>query len=451
MKKILKTVFGVCLCAQLLSAQSRMNNPAASMWDDAEFVKSFTASYGFLSGFEPEISQPEKEALRGLIKVIKKDPRRAIADLEKQIKPGSSAAFNFILGNLYFQQGDLEEAEAAYREAVSKYRNFRRAHKNLGLVLVQNNKLGAAIPSISQALALGDVDGRSYGLLGYAYLTESLYYPAEAAYRQAILMQPKVRDWKLGLARCLVETGDYGEAIALFDTLVKQEPDNDDFWLLQANAFIGKDDTMAAARNIEVVRRMGKAKIPSLTMLGDIYMNNDRPELALSAYLEALEKSDDKNPRAIMRAASLLTQTTNFTEATSLIENLRAKAGDELREEDDLELLTLEAKIARAEGKQEIAFEKLSMIVERDSLNGEALIELGRYFEEQGDLERAINRFEQAEMIEDYERPALIAHAQALIRDKNYKEALTLLKRAQELREDRYLADYVERIEQAAR
>jgi Flp pilus assembly protein TadD len=54
-------------------------------------------------------------------------------------------------------------------------------------------------------------------------------------------------------------------------------------------------------------------------------------------------------------------------------------------------------------------------------------------------------------MIEDYERPALIAHAQALIRDKNYKEALTLLKRAQELREDRYLADYVERIEQAAR
>jgi tetratricopeptide (TPR) repeat protein len=91
------------------------------------------------------------------------------------------------------------------------------------------------------------------------------------------------------------------------------------------------------------------------------------------------------------------------------------------------------------------------MIVERDSLNGEALIELGRYFEEQGDLERAINRFEQAEMIEDYERPALIAHAQALIRDKNYKEALTLLKRAQELREDRYLADYVERIEQAAR
>ncbi len=451
MKKILKTVLGACLCAQLLSAQSPMGNPAASMWNDAEFVKSFTASYGVLSGFEPEISQPEKEALRSLLNVIKNNPNGAIAALEKQIKPGSSAAFDFILGNLYFQQGNLNKAEQAYSAAVRKYRNFRRAHKNLGLVLVQNNKLGAAIPAISQALALGDVDGRSYGLLGYAYLTEGLYYPAEAAYRQAILMQPKVRDWKLGLARCLVETEDYGEAVALFDTLIKQEPDNVDFWLLQANALIGRDDTMAAARNIEVVRRMGKAKIPSLTMLGDIYMNNSRPELALSAYLEALEKSNDGNIRAIMRAASLFTQTANFAEATTLIGKLRAKAGTELSEDNDLELLTLEAKIARAEGEKEIAFEKLSLIVKRDSLNGEALIELGRYYEEKGDLERAINRFEQAEMIEAYERPALLAHAQALIRDKNYEKALTLLKRAQELREDRYLADYVERIEQAAR
>lgn len=125
----------------------------------------------------------------------------------------------------------------------------RRAHKNLGLVLVQNNKLKEAIPAIFKALALGDVDGRSYGLLGYSYLTQQFYYPAEAAYRQAILMQPKVRDWKLGLARCLIETQDVTAAIALFDTsLLKEESDNADFWLLQANAFLGKGETLAAVQ-----------------------------------------------------------------------------------------------------------------------------------------------------------------------------------------------------------
>ena len=58
-------------------------------------------------------------------------------------------------------------------------------------------------------MELGDVDGRAYGLLAFSYLTQENYYPAEAAYRQAILMQPETVDWKLGLARCLLEMGQY--------------------------------------------------------------------------------------------------------------------------------------------------------------------------------------------------------------------------------------------------
>ena len=50
-------------------------------------------------------------------------------------------------------------------------------------------------------MELGLVDGRAYGLLAYSYLNQENYFPAEAAYRQAILMQPDIVDWKLGLAR----------------------------------------------------------------------------------------------------------------------------------------------------------------------------------------------------------------------------------------------------------
>ena len=62
-----------------------------------------------------------------------------------------------------------------------------------------------------------------------------------------------------------------------------------------------------------------------------------------------------------------------------------------------------------------------------------------------------MNRYEQAQLIAKYERPALIAHSQTLIRKGSYKEALVLLNRALELKPDQYLADYVERIERAAR
>ncbi|MGZ0709316.1 tetratricopeptide repeat protein [Coraliomargarita sp. W4R53] len=449
MKNIFRLVFGLTLCAQFALGQSALQNPASSIWDDADFVKSFTASYGVLSPYEPEVTDAERDVLRRLLNVIKSDPRAAIIELEQEIETKSSAAFDFILANLYFQEGDLNNAAQAYRKALRKYPNFRRAHKNLGLVLVQDGKLSAAIPALSKALELGDVDGRSYGLLGYSYLTEQLYYPAEAAYRQAILMQPKVRDWKLGLARCLVETENFKGAIALFDTLIKQEPDNADFWLLQANAYIGLNNNSAAAQNLEVVRRMSKADSRSLTMLGDIYMNQSHPELALSAYLSALKQSG-VNSQALMRSAKLFTQTGNFAEAKALIAQIREQVS-QLSEANQLSLMTLEAKIARSEGDEDAAFTILKQIVERDVLNGDALIELGNYYAEHDDFERAVNRYEQAQMINDFERPALIAHAQALIRKKNYQEALLRLNRALELKADRYLADYVERIERAAK
>ena len=451
MKKIFNFMLGISLCGQIVCAQSAVRNPASEMWNDPQFVKSFTASYGVLFGFEPEISDLEKEKLRGLLRVIQSDPRAAIEALESQISDQSSAAFDFILANLYFQGGHLDRAEQSYRNCVHKFPNFRRAHKNLGQVLVQKSDYQAAIPVISKALELGDVDGRSYGLLGFCYLKEQLYYPAEAAYRQAILLQPSVRDWRRGLASCLLGMQDFTAAIAFLDTLIKQEPDNVDYWLLQSRAYIGKDALLAASRNLEVVRRMGAGTVESQTLLGDIYMSSDLPELALSAYLEVLQESGNTNPQALVRAAKLFTQRGELNESARLITQMRLQHGATLSDEDDLALLTLEAMIARAEGDDVKAFASLTEIVERDALNGEALIELGDYYASQHDLARAVNRYEQAQLIGQFERKALVAHGLALVGAKNYQKALVLLNRAQNLKTHPYLAEYIERIERAAR
>ena len=314
MKRILNLLLGLTLCISSLHPLSAVPNPAKDMWNDPAFIQSFTGSYGILAEYEPTISNEEKVILRTLMNAIKTNPKAAIQQLQAQIKPKTSAAFDFILANLYFQEGNLPNAEAYYNKAIKKHPNFRRAYKNLGLVQVQGGKYQLAVQSISKSLELGDVDGRSYGWLGYGYLTQELYYPAEAAYRQAILMQPDTIDWKLGLAQCLMQTERYDEAIALFDTLIKLHPDRDDLWLFQSNAYIGKGKPLAAARNIEVVRRMGKAELRSLTLLGDIYINNDAPSLALNAYLAALEIAQNKDSQSLIRAAGILTRTDNYEE-----------------------------------------------------------------------------------------------------------------------------------------
>ena len=134
-----------------------------------------------------------------------------------------------------------------------------------------------------------------------------------------------------------------------------------------------------------------------------------------------------------------------------MIRSTRERFGDQLSDANDLTLLTLEAKIARAENDNETALTALKQIIERDALNGEALIELGNIYAAQGDLPKAINRFEQAEKIEAFERKALIAHAQALVANTDYQAALPLLRRSLYMQPDNNLEDYVKRVERAAR
>ncbi len=450
MKPILNLLLGLTVCIGPLHTLRAVSNPAKDMWNDPAFVQSFTGSYGILAEYEPPISNDEKLILRSLMDAIKSNPQTAITTLEQEIQPETSAAFEFILANLYFQQGNLANAEKYYNKATRKFPNFRRAYKNLGLLQVQAGTYKPAVKTISKAIELGEVDGRCYGLLGYCYLTQELYYPAETAYRQAILMQPETLDWKLGLARCLMETQRYADAIALFDTLIKLQPNRADFWLLQGNAYIGKQEPMAAARNIEIVRRMGQAERATLTLLGDIYINNNAPSLALDAYLAALKVANNDS-KSLIRAAEILTRTGNFSEGKTMINSTRTRFGDKLSDANDLKLLTLEATIARAEDDTKTAITALNQIIERDALNGEALIELANIYAAQGELPKAINRFQQAEKIEAFERKALIAHAQALVANTDYQASLPLLRRALYMKPDNNLEDYVKRVERAAR
>jgi len=302
----------LALLAALAPAASAQFQPwkGSQVLDDPEWRQRFLGSYGFLSGAEPEIAQGELTMLREVIDLMKVNPRAAATMLSQQVTPESSAALDFILANLHFQNGNLAGAKESYGSALAKFPDFRRAHKNLGLLLVQEGRYKEAAVHLTQAVELGDRDGRNYGLLGYCYLNLERYLAAEQAYRAAILQQPDIRDWKLGLARTLLATEQYRDAVTLFDDLIEDDPEHAASWLLQANAYIGLDQPEAAAVNLEAVRMMGKADTSSLVLLGDIYMNAGMTALAKSVYLEVIAK-DAQNVQfgTAYRAADLLIRT----------------------------------------------------------------------------------------------------------------------------------------------
>ena len=422
----------------------------ADVLDDPEWRARFLGSYGFLSDVEPQIRPDELELLREVIDLMKVNPKAAATMLGAQIADDSSAALDYILGNLHFQNGNLGEAGVAYQRALEKFPDFQRAHKNAGLLILQTSDYAGAVPHLTRAVALGDRDGRTYGLIGYAYLNLENYIAAEEAYRNAILYEPTSRDWKLGLARALQAMEKFEESAAHFGSLIDEDPSDPTAWKGQANAFLGLDKPRAAAVNLEALRVMGKADSSTLRLLGDIYMNEGMPDLARSAYVEVIEKdADGTDYPTAFRAAELLVRTRAYTDARAVLDSIDTRYGKSLTTDQELEVLTLRAKMARAEGRNKEAVKLLESIVERDGTRGNALIELASYYHDKGDSARAYLLIERAQNIEAYEYRALVKHAQMRVSGREYQKAAELLRAALEIKVEPRIQSYLARVEQA--
>ncbi|MDJ0787652.1 MAG: tetratricopeptide repeat protein [Myxococcota bacterium] len=419
--------------------------------DDPEWRKRFFGSYGTLSDLEPQLPEIERPALTEALGLMGDDPKAASERLRQAIGRDTSAALDYAYANLQFQNGETESAIRAYRRALKKFPDFRRAHKNLALLLVQETRCGDALPHLTRAVELGERDGRNYGLLGYCYASIENQLAAEEAYRNAILQEPNSMDWQLGLARALLATEQYREAVALFDSLIARDPDDANLWLLQANAYLGREQPDRAIANLEAVRLMGGAKPSALVLLGDIYMNEGIPELAKSAYLDVIEKDEKATEfKTAVRAADLLVRTQSWSDAKDVL-NVISRQYPELSSEDEIRVLTLRAAVAKGQGKAGEAAKLYETIVSRDGTQGKALLALADHHRAAGDDERALLMLERAGRLEDFEHSALLKQAQIRVTQRKYPEAAQLLRSALEIKNEPRVARFLARVEEVTR
>lgn len=426
------------------------DHPLAAVWNDPEFTRRMLGSYGFLSEAEPRLNAEEQKVYRDkIVPLLREDPKQAVAELQKLIKPEASAIFDFTLGNLLFQTDDLTNAVTHFEAALAKFPDFRRAQKNLGLVYLRAGNYEAAVKPLSRTVSLGGADSKTFGLLGFAQMNLQRYASAEAAYRQALLFEPENLDFRLGLVKCQIAQANYDAALVLLDELIRQFPEKDNLWALQANVFIQKDQPAKATVNFEMLRRLGKATPAQLFTLGDLYLAQEIRDLALNAYLEGVEKDAGANPAKALRAAELLVARGALPEAKQIFARLKA-ATTPLAGNDELRLLKLEAKAALAAGEGEQAATVLEKISERNPLDGEALLLAGDHYARTGQKEKAQLRYETAAKLEGFEADALLKQAQLKVQGQKYAEAVELLRKAQKSKARDNVQRYLERVEQLA-
>ena len=436
---------------------SEIDATVAAVFRDPAFQQRFAESYAAVTEVEPKVTTKERDVLVQVTELLSNpadkggpQPERAMELLRGRITPAASAVFDFTLGQLLFQRDQLPEAVAAYEAAAKKEPRFLRAFRGLGFVQMKRGDYRAAARAFARVLELGGGDATTYGLLGFAHGQSDDNIAAESAFRMAAMMDPLTLDWRMGLARAFLRQRRFAEAASLCGALIAANPDRADLWLHQANAFVGMNEPRKAAENLEMVDRLGQSTFDSLAMLGDIYVNEDLVDLAAGAYLRSMAKDTKGNPDRAVRAAKALVARNAQGEGKKVLDGIEVTYAGKLSDTVRKDLLKLRARQAVATGAGEEEAKILEQIVGIDPLDGEALILLGLYHDRKGDKEKAVLQFERAAGIAAFEADAKVRHAQMLVGQGKYAEALPLLKRAQQVKPRDNIQQFLDQVERIA-
>ncbi|MBX3742062.1 MAG: tetratricopeptide repeat protein [Akkermansiaceae bacterium] len=445
-----------------------------NLYRDPTFTREFIGSYGFLSDVEPKVSAEEQAVLATVRDLFEKNQfvaaeKEIVAFIKETETPSDpkkqpgqiSAAMVFVLGNMYFSADRPDEARRAFLEAIRRFPRFRRAHTNLGYLYVSRNQIEEAVPMMQKAIELGETGARTYGLLGYCYLQQKNAIAAENAYRQAYLLDPKNRDWKLGLTQSLLAQERHAEASSMLGTLINEYPEDRQLWLQQANALLSQDKKIDAAVNLEVLRLKGHATENDLNLLGNIYMDQGEAQLALFAYLEALDKAPKLDVARALKSARILNDYGFPDKAAEFARRISEKGS--LTDKEKLDLDLVKVRIAQSAGETDQLGILLRDLFSRDPGNGEILLELARFHDqkakdEQDDAKRTTElgeakiHFKLALEKENVAYQANLGLGQLLVREKQYAEGLPYLEKSLALKsgDKSSLEQYVSRVKRAA-
>ena len=448
--------------------------PPPSLFRDPAFIKDFVGSYGILSDVEPRVTADEQSMLgsvRELFEASKfKEAEAAIQQFiretenptDKKMEPAEiSPAMIFVLGNLYFQADRTEEARKQFLEAIKRFPRFRRAHTNLGYLYISKNQTDLALPMFQKAVELGESSSRVYGLIGYCHLLRKNPLAAENAYRQAYLLDPNARDWKLGLAQSLMGQEKFPEAASMIGTLIEENPNDKQLWLQQTNAYLAMEKREAAAVNLEILRIKGLADENNLNLLGNLYMDRSQPQLALNAYLAAIDKAPSLDVPRALKSARILNDYGFPEKAEDFIRKIRSKLGEKIPDETLTSLLLTEVRVAQSQKQNERVGSLLAKLTEIQPTNGEVLLELARHHDiqarDEADEEKRASLIQEARTsyqlaIRDQEvaYPANLGLGQMYVRERRYVDAVPLLESALALKNSESLEQYTSRVRRAA-
>ena len=398
----------------------------------------------FLKEREPEMTEEEYALYEKVSAMMQSQPEFALKLLEAMMsdKEPPSPAFEFSLGNVYYAAGQTEKAEASYRSALKRFPTYLRGWGNLGVLYYGANRFAEAIPCFSKAITLGDREPATFGLLGYCLERTGNVVPAEMAYMQAMAGDPANGDWVEGLLRIYIQGKQNDRAESLVKNLIKEHPKDARHWLTYANILLAGNRKLEAIAVLETSVGAGVAGVNELTLLADLYAEQQLIPEAVAIYQKVLVPSPELGEQKLLNLAQALSGDGKWRQAEEVLGFLPAKLSPEGR----ITFLQTRADLLAAQKKWADARKELQALLELAPLDGRALLSLGRAYAAEDDLPHAIFAFEAAFQIPNYTYRASLELATIELKNRHYDKSVEYLEKALSIERTSAVEDYLARV-----
>lgn len=206
------------------------------------------------------------------------------------------ADLHFLRGKIYTQLNQLQVAQAAYQAVLEIDPKYAGARFDMGLNSFRRGKLRDAVnyyrdeeSEIAPTTALYHELGRTYAKLG---VPDS----AEAAYMQALELDPEHATTYMWLGQLLEETGNLEEALEMSMAGLELRPDDLDYQYIVGTQYFRIDSADAARTYLEPVAQKWSWHHGAQFNLGQAYMRLGM-ESEAEVYFERAEQAQQLQQR----------------------------------------------------------------------------------------------------------------------------------------------------------
>jgi tetratricopeptide (TPR) repeat protein len=387
-------------------------------WAESE-TQFFPGERGFAREVQKLFSQGNKTAL--------------IEKLKSRKMKGDSAALLLLRGQVFLKLKDYPQAEQALVIALNEAPNFALAHRSLSIVYLFDKQYEKARQHLTNTLEFGVTDAQVYGQLAYVHLQLNQAASAVAGYQYALFLEPSNRQWKQGLLYALIETQALDQAQALVDEMLQVSPENSQLWLQRGQISLQKGRVEQAIASVEAALLLGVNDANNIAFAAQLHIKNGSPRRAV----ELLGDNSDKliaggKIDELDQIAQWLAFENDWQKLAQLMKAVDVKSSKvSARYRSRFSVYQAKMLLANRSNQKSSnvsARKYLTVAIESDPSNGEALLTLAHVLQNMNHNEQATIYYTRAQSLPTYKERALLGRSQLAIDGQQYQEALRLLR-----------------------